>query len=128
MPDLLLAPFPRILTISAPGTPPVLPILLGASMGRRAGARPASIAAGFVASFAFVALALNATATALHFDPDALRTTGLVLLVIFGVLMIWPTPFERLTARLVARSNLRRMSDLARLLATHGSRERRTFK
>jgi cytochrome c-type biogenesis protein len=78
----------------------VLPILLGASIGRRAGARPAFIAAGFVASFAFVALALNATATALHFDPDALRTAGLVLLVVFGVLMVWPTPFERLAARL----------------------------
>jgi cytochrome c biogenesis protein CcdA len=74
----------------------VLPILLGASIGRRAGARPAFIAAGFVASFAFVALALNATATALHFDPDALRTAGLVLLIIFGVLMIWPTPFDGL--------------------------------
>lgn len=100
MPDLLLALFAGILTIAAPCTLPVLPILLGASIGRRAGARPAFIAAGFVASFAFVALALNATATALHFDPDALRTAGLVLLVIFGVLMIWPTPFEQLTARL----------------------------
>jgi cytochrome c-type biogenesis protein len=100
MPDLLLALFAGILTIAAPCTLPVLPILLGASIGRRAGARPAFIAAGFVASFAFVALALNATATALHFDPDALRTAGLVLLVIFGALMIWPTPFEQLTARL----------------------------
>jgi cytochrome c biogenesis protein CcdA len=72
----------------------VLPILLGASIGRRAGARPAFIAAGFVASFAFVALALNAVATVLHFDPDVLRTAGLVLLVIFGALMIWPAAFD----------------------------------
>jgi cytochrome c biogenesis protein CcdA len=100
MPDLLLALFAGILTIAAPCTLPVLPILLGASIGQRAGARPAFIAAGFVVSFAFVALALNAVATALHFDPDALRTTGLVLLVIFGLLMIWPPAFERLTARL----------------------------
>jgi cytochrome c-type biogenesis protein len=108
MPDLLLALFAGILTIAAPCTLPVLPILLGASIGQRAGTRPAFIAAGFVASFAFVALALNAIATALHFDPDALRTAGLVLLVIFGALMIWPTPFERLTARLAgARGGLR---------------------
>jgi len=100
MPDLLLALLAGILTIAAPCTLPVLPILLGASIGQRAGARPAFIAAGFVASFAFVALALNAIATALHFDPDALRTAGLVLLVIFGALMIWPAAFERLTARL----------------------------
>jgi cytochrome c-type biogenesis protein len=64
MPDLPLALFAGILTIAAPCTLPVLPILLGASIGRRAGTRPAFIAAGFVASFAFVALALNAIATA----------------------------------------------------------------
>ena len=100
MPDLLLALFAGMPTIAAPCTLPVLPILLGASVGRRSGARPALIAAGFVVSFAFVALALNAVATALHFDPDALRTAGLVLLVIFGVLMIWPAAFEQITARL----------------------------
>jgi cytochrome c biogenesis protein CcdA len=100
MTDLVLALFAGMLTIAAPCTLPVLPILLGASIGRRAGARPAFIAAGFVASFAFVALALNAVATALHFDPDVLRTAGLVLLVIFGALMIWPGAFEWLMARL----------------------------
>ena len=100
MPDLLLALFAGILTIAAPCTLPVLPILLGASIGRRAGARPAFIATGFVVSFAFVALALNSIATALHFDPAVLRTAGLVLLVIFGALMIWPAAFERLAARL----------------------------
>jgi cytochrome c biogenesis protein CcdA len=100
MPDLLLALFAGILTIAAPCTLPVLPILLGASIGQPAGARPAFIAAGFVASFSFVALALNGIATALRFDPDALRTAGLVLLVIFGALMSWPATFERLTVRL----------------------------
>jgi cytochrome c-type biogenesis protein len=100
MPDLPLALFAGILTIAAPCTLPVLPILLGASIGQRTGARPALIAAGFVASFAFVALALNAVANALHFDPDRLRTAGLLLLIIFGALMIWPAAFKGLTARL----------------------------
>jgi cytochrome c biogenesis protein CcdA len=100
MPDLLLALFAGLLTIAAPCTLPVLPILLGASLGRRARARPVFIALGFVASFAFVALALNGIASALHFDPDALRTAGLILLTVFGVLMIWPAAFERVTAGL----------------------------
>jgi cytochrome c biogenesis protein CcdA len=100
MTDLALALFAGILTIVAPCTLPVLPILLGASIGQRAGARPAFIAAGFVVSFAFVALALNAVATALHFDPDALRKAGFALLLVFGALMIWPAAFERVTARL----------------------------
>jgi cytochrome c biogenesis protein CcdA len=37
MPDLPLALLAGILTIAAPCTLPVLPILLGASIGRRAG-------------------------------------------------------------------------------------------
>jgi cytochrome c biogenesis protein CcdA len=102
MPDLPLALLAGILTIAAPCTLPVLPILLGASIGQRAGARPALIAAGFVASFAFVALALNAVANALHFDPDRLRTAGLLLLIVFGALMIWPAAFKGLTARLAS--------------------------
>jgi cytochrome c-type biogenesis protein len=100
MTDLVLALFAGTLTIVAPCTLPVLPILLGGSIGQRAGPRPAFIAAGFVMSFAFVALALNAVATALHFDPDALRKAGLTLLLIFGVLMIWPAAVQRVTARL----------------------------
>src|SRR3984885_14887633 len=100
MPDLLLALFAGMLTIAAPCTLPVLPILLGASIARRAGARPALIAAGFVLSFAFVALALNAVANALNFDPDWLRTVGLLFLIIFGALMICPAAFERFAARL----------------------------
>jgi cytochrome c biogenesis protein CcdA len=98
--DLALALFAGMLTIVAPCTLPVLPILLGASTGQRAGVRPALIAAGFVVSFAFVALALNEVAAALDFDPDTLRKAGLALLLVFGALMIWPTAFERITARL----------------------------
>src|ERR1700758_813090 len=100
MSELLLALFAGILTIAAPCTLPVLPILLGASIGQRTSIRPALIASGFVASFAFVALALNAVASSLHFDPDVVRDAGLTLLIIFGALMIWPAAFERLAAPL----------------------------
>jgi cytochrome c biogenesis protein CcdA len=68
--------------------------------------RPALIAAGFIVSFAFVALVLNALASALHFDPEVLRTAGLILLAIFGVLMIFPAAFERLTPQLAGVSSL----------------------
>ena len=100
MSEVLLALFAGILTIAAPCTLPVLPILLGASIGQRTSIRPALIAVGFVASFAFVALALNAVASFLHFDPDVVRDAGLVLLIVFGALMIWPAAFERLAAPL----------------------------
>ena len=44
MSELVLALLAGILTIAAPCTLPVLPILLGASIGQCAGARPAFIA------------------------------------------------------------------------------------
>jgi cytochrome c-type biogenesis protein len=113
MPDLLLALFAGTLTIAAPCTLPVLPILLGASIGQRAGARPVFIAAGFVVSFAFVALLLNIIAAALDFDPDVLRTIGFVLLLAFGVLMIWPAIFEGLAARTALSGILLRPSTAA---------------
>jgi len=106
MPDILLALLAGVLTIAAPCTLPVLPILLGASFGQRGRLRPALIAAGFVVSFAFVALALNAIATTLQFDPDILRTAGLILLAIFGALMIFPAAFERLAPWLANASSI----------------------
>ena len=102
--NLALALLAGIVTIAAPCTLPVLPILLGASVGQNSRLRPAFIALGFVASFTAVALVLGALTRAFHFDPDILRTGATVLLAAFGALMIWPTPFEWLSARL---SNLR---------------------
>ena len=104
MPDLLLALLAGVVTIAAPCTLPVLPVLLGASLGQHGRARPALIALGFVLSFAFVALALNALARALHFDPEILRTAGLILVAMFGALMIFPAAFERLAPQLAGTS------------------------
>jgi cytochrome c-type biogenesis protein len=104
MPDVVLALLAGVLTIAAPCTLPVLPILLGASIGQHGRARPAFIALGFVVAFAFVALALNAIASAFQFDPEVLRTAGLILLVLFGALMIFPAVFERLAPNVTGAS------------------------
>jgi cytochrome c-type biogenesis protein len=104
MPDVLFALLAGVLTIAAPCTLPVLPILLGASIGQQGRARPAFIAFGFVVSFAFVALALNAIASTFQFDPEVLRTAGLVLLAVFGALMIFPAAFERLAPHVAGTS------------------------
>ena len=63
-----------MLTIAAPCTLPVLPILLGAAIGRSGTARPLYIALGFVASFSVVALVFSAITRFLGIDPDTLRT------------------------------------------------------
>lgn len=98
--NLVLALLAGVVTVAAPCTLPMLPILLGASIGRTSKARPAMIAAGFVLSFSLVALALGAITRVFDFDPNSLRNGAAVLLVAFGLLMIWPAPFEWLTVRI----------------------------
>ena len=89
-----------VVTIAAPCTLPVLPILLGASMGRGGTMRPVFIALGFVMSFTAVALLLGALTRIFDFDPNVLRDGAIVLLIAFGALLIFPQLFERLTAPL----------------------------
>jgi cytochrome c biogenesis protein CcdA len=97
---LVLALLAGIVTIAAPCTLPMLPILLGASIGQSDRVRPAMIALGFVLSFSAVALALSALTRAFDFDPTVLRSAAAILLLGFGLLMIWPAPFEWLAIRL----------------------------
>lgn len=98
--NLVLAWLAGVITIAAPCTLPMLPILLGASVGQTNRARPVMIAAGFVLSFSAVALALGAITRVFDFDPNLLRSAAAVLLAGFGLLMLWPAPFERLMSRL----------------------------
>jgi cytochrome c-type biogenesis protein len=103
--NLALALLAGIVTIAAPCTLPMLPILLGASVGHTGKARPAMIALGFVLSFSAVALLLGAITRIFDFDPNVLRTAAAILLIGFGLLMIWPTPFEWLSIRIGGMMN-----------------------
>ena len=96
--SLLFALLAGVVTIAAPCTLPILPILLGASLGRATTVRPALIALGFVTSFTALALLIDAITRSLNFDPNVLRDAAIVMLIVFGLLMISPTPFERMSA------------------------------
>jgi len=98
--NLVLALLAGVVTVAAPCTLPMLPILLGASVGQTGKVRPAMIALGFVMSFSMVALLLGAITRAIDFDPNDLRTGAAILLAGFGLLMIWPAPFEWLSLRI----------------------------
>ena len=98
--NLVLALLAGVVTVAAPCTLPMLPILLGASVGQTGKARPAMIALGFVLSFSAVALLLSAITRLFDFDPDELRSAAAILLLGFGLLMIWPAPFEWLSGPL----------------------------
>src|ERR1700730_11806718 len=98
--NLVLALLAGVVTIAAPCTLPMLPILLGASVGQTGKLRPALIALGFVISFSAVALLLSAITRIFDFDPKVLRSAAAILLLGFGLLMIWPAPFEWLSIRI----------------------------
>ena len=98
--NLVLALLAGVVTVAAPCTLPMLPILLGASVGQTGKVRPAMIALGFVMSFSMVALLLGAITRVFDFDPNHLRNAAAILLLGFGLLMIWPAPFEWLSIRI----------------------------
>jgi cytochrome c biogenesis protein CcdA len=98
--NLVLALLAGVVTVAAPCTLPMLPILLGASVGQTGKVRPAMIALGFVISFSATALLLSAITRIFDFDPNSLRIAAAVLLLGFGLLMIWPAPFEWLSIRI----------------------------
>ncbi|MEO8104682.1 MAG: cytochrome c biogenesis protein CcdA [Betaproteobacteria bacterium] len=97
--DVVLALLAGVVTVAAPCTLPMLPIILGASVGQTGKGRPVMIALGFVVSFSATALLLSAITGIFDFDPNTLRTAAITLLLGFGLLMIWPTALERLSFR-----------------------------
>lgn len=97
--EIIFAVLAGILTVGAPCILPLLPILLGSSIGGSK-TRPLFIAGGFALTFAILGLTLSYLTTSLDIDPNILRHVAVVLLALFGLLMLWPTPFEKLTAYL----------------------------
>lgn len=98
--QILFAFLAGILTVAAPCILPMLPIILGASVGQSSKRRPLFIVAGFVVSFASASLILSTLVTHLGLSQNVIRNSAIVLLLIFAFFMIWPKPFELLTAKL----------------------------
>ncbi len=98
-----LAFFAGILTVAAPCSLPVLPALLGVSLGQGDKARPVLITMGFVVAFTAAAVFFSVTTQIAGIDQTAVRTAAAVLLAAFGALMLWPRPFEWFWIRLGAR-------------------------
>ena len=96
---VLFALLAGILTIAAPCTLPVLPILLGASIGQSSALRPVFIILGFVLSFAIVVMVFSLVTAILGIDQNSLRSLAVWLLLGFGLLMVWRQPFDWLMAR-----------------------------
>ena len=99
---LLFALLAGIVTIAAPCTLPVLPILLGSALGNRGRARPVFMALGFIATFAAITLVFHFVTSLAGLDADQLRNVAIVLLAGFGVLLLWPGLYARLSPHVAA--------------------------
>lgn len=98
--QILLAVLAGLLTVGAPCILPLLPILLGASVGQSSKTRPLFIALGFAMVFSILGFTLSYIVQTFSFSPDALRNVAVIFLALFGVFMVWPLPFELLTQKL----------------------------
>jgi cytochrome c-type biogenesis protein len=98
--QILIAFLAGVLTIAAPCILPLLPILLGTSVGQTSKTRPLFIVLGFVLVFSLAALFLSLLTRELGLSANVLRIVAIFILGIFGLLMLWPTPFELLTSKL----------------------------
>ena len=86
-----------LLTVAAPCVLPLLPVVLGSAAAGGPGARPIFIAAGFALSFTVFALAFGSVQHLLGLEQQTVRDAASVLLVVFGVAMLWPGLFQRLS-------------------------------
>jgi cytochrome c biogenesis protein CcdA len=96
----LLAVLAGVLTVAAPCVLPMLPVVLGASVGQRDRTRPIFIAFGFALAFSAVGLLFASFSRVLGLSQDSLRDVAAFMLLLFGVLMIWSMPFDWLAVRM----------------------------
>ena len=98
--ELLLAGLAGIATIASPCILPMLPLLLGGSIGHADRARPLFIVLGFVLSFCAMVLLFGASAQALGLSQDTVRSLAIGTLLLLGLAMLFPRLWDRMAARL----------------------------
>ncbi|ARP80214.1 cytochrome C biogenesis protein [Bordetella genomosp. 8] len=98
--DPPLALLAGVLTIASPCVLPLLPVVLGSSVERAGRLRPLFIVAGFVLAFAALGILLGLLSHSSGHVQEAVRSTSIVLLALFGLARLWPRPYDWLMARL----------------------------
>ncbi|CAB3649235.1 cytochrome c biogenesis CcdA family protein [Achromobacter pestifer] len=100
--DLINTPIALLagmLTIASPCVLPLLPVLLGTSLERADRLRPLFVVSGFVLAFAGLGIALSLLSNLNATVHEAVRSASIGLLALFGLVRIWPQPYDRLIAR-----------------------------
>lgn len=103
-------------TVVSPCVLPLLPALLGSSLGPRDPWRPPLVVLGFVGAFSALALAFGASTQWLGLSAGALRDAAAIVLLGLGLLLLWPALWTRLSLP------LGRVADAAQRLGQRGGR------
>ncbi len=98
--QILLALLAGVLTIAAPCIFPLLPILLGTSIGHTSKTRPLFIVAGFILVFSVAALFLSFLSTHAGLNSNVVRNIGIAALALFGIFMLIPSSFDAVSLKL----------------------------
>ncbi len=102
---LLVALVAGLLSILAPCTWPVLPIVLGTSTGGGA-RRPAGVVVGLVATFVMVTVVLASALAALGLTSTGLRTVSVIVLALVAISLLAPVADRWVAARLSRPSRM----------------------
>lgn len=106
-----------VATVASPCVLPILPMLLGASVGAADGGsrwRPAAIVLGFVLAFTGAAWVFGSATAVLGLSAGTLRTISIGLLALFGVALAWPAGWRLPGAAALAGGGvLQRLADRA---------------
>lgn len=97
--EIIISLAAGVLTAGAPCILPLLPILFGVSIGQQDWLRPLCLTGGFIMAFSGAALVFGVLPNLLGVSHDTLRKVSAFLLGGFGLLLIWPQPYERVVAR-----------------------------
>lgn len=95
-----------LVTIVAPCILPILPVVLSAGVtgGKQ---RPLGIVVGLMVSFTFFTLSLSYLTRHLGIDANVLRNLAIIVLLLFGVLLLWPkglSIFETALSRFLSQA------------------------
>lgn len=98
--QIIFAILAGFLTVASPCILPILPIILGVSLGQKNPLRPFFIVLGFIITFTAAALLLAFLTRHIGLNANIIRNIGIFLLGFFGVLLLFPKVFEAITTKL----------------------------
>ena len=95
-----------LLTSLSPCVLPLLPVIIGGSLtDEKDRLRPYFITGSLFVSLIIFTMLLKASTVAIGVPPEVWKIISGVIVLLFGIVTIWPTLWERIAIQLNLRSN-----------------------